>query len=73
MNILRIGFDVPRVVLEGLLGIAERFAPSERVQEIQAVREAVLHAQREAVVVIVADGIDPGDRAKSWNRYAGRD
>ncbi len=64
VDVLRIGGGGVGEVFERLFGIAHGFRPGEGVQHVEALAEAVLEAHRQAVVVVVAGGIDPGDGAE---------
>ena len=71
VNVLRIRPETGRgKVFERLLGIAHRFAPGERIEEVQAFREAMLHAYGKTFVVVVARRIDPSDRTEGRNGTA---
>src|SRR5271157_23858 len=72
-NVLWVGLVIAREILERLLGIAHAFPPGERVQDVQALRETVLDAGRETVVVVVTARIEPGDGSESRYRHARRD
>ncbi len=70
VNVLRIGRLIAGEGFQHLLGIAHRVGPGEGVQEIQAVAEAMLQADREAVIVVVACRVDPGNRAEAGIGHA---
>ena len=44
-----------------------RMRPSEGVQDVQARGKPMLEAHGQAVVVIVARRVNPGDRAEAWS------
>src|ERR1700692_2730788 len=67
-NVLRVRSGEVGIVLQGLFGVAYRTPPSERIQEIQALREAMLQAGRKPVVVVVARWIYPSDRTETLVR-----
>ena len=72
-DVLGIGLVVAGEILERLLGIAHGLAPGERVEDVQAFGETVLHAGRDTIVVVVARGEEPRDGPESRYRHAGGD
>src|SRR5215472_12229097 len=68
MYILLVGNVLARRLFQGLLGVADRLAPRERVQNIQALAEALLESNGETVVIVDTHRIDPSDGAKALDR-----
>src|SRR5579862_74839 len=64
VNVLRVRYIVSGIGLERLFGIAHRFAPGERIQEVKSAGSTMLNARGKTIVVVVANRIDPADRAE---------